>query len=111
MRATIGQWYEEHESGDQFKVITLDEGAVEVQYLDGDVGGFEADEWKQLALMRIAAPEDWSGALEPVQDGDGGYDPESFDPPEDQRPVTGFEQEQVLLPDEGAVRKARGPSL
>jgi hypothetical protein len=111
MRAKIGQWYEERETRDQFKVIALDEGAVEVQYLDGDVGGFDEEEWRQLELTRIAAPEDWSGALEPVQDGDGGYDQESFEPPEDQRPLSGFEQDQVLLPDEGEVRKARGPGF
>jgi len=109
MHAQIGQWYEEHGSGDKFKVIASDEGAVEVQYLDGDVGSFEQDEWTHLGLMRIAAPEDWSGALEPVEDGDGGYDPESFEPPEDQRPQSGFEQDQVLLPDETPVRKASGP--
>lgn len=110
MRARIGQWYEERETRDQFKVIALDEGAVEVQYLDGDVGGFDEDEWKELELMRVAAPEDWSGALEPIEDGDAGYDPESFEPPEDQRPLSGFAQDQ-LLPEEGQVRKSRGPSL
>jgi hypothetical protein len=102
IRPIVGDWYRDRESEEKFEVTALDEdeGSIEVQYLDGEIAEFSTDDWSNLSLARTAPPEDWSGALEQVEDGDGGYDPESFDPPTGQRPLSGFEQDEVLLSDE-----------
>jgi hypothetical protein len=102
----IGQWYADAQDG-RFKVVAIEDGGgIEVQYLDGDVGGFDPEEWLASDLKRTAAPEDWTDALEPIEDGDAGYDEESFDASRPRLP--GVEDGNVLLPDEGQVHKARG---
>ncbi len=107
VRPMIGQWYLDLANEQQFKVVARDEDSIEVQYLDGGVAAYDGEEWQCLDIALTAAPEDWSGALEPVEDGDGGYDPESFEPPADQRPPTGFGQDQILLADEADAREAQ----
>ena len=62
----IGQWYLDLANEQQFKVVARDEDSIEVQYLDGGVAAYDGEEWQCLDIALTAAPEDWSGALEPV---------------------------------------------
>ncbi|SMF31248.1 hypothetical protein SAMN02745866_02052 [Alteromonadaceae bacterium Bs31] len=56
----IGKWYQDTVSLQLFEVVAVDEdiGAIEVQYLDGDIGEFELEVWGQMNLVSAAAPED-----------------------------------------------------
>lgn len=100
----VGEWYLDSETHEEFKVVGMDEesGCLEVQYLNGEIGELEKEEWGALELSRIGPPEDWSLALEPLEDGDAGYDEESWDasPPQ----IPNVEDGNLLLPDEGEAR-------
>jgi len=99
----VGEWYLDRESEQEFEVVDLDEdaGLIEVQYLNGEIGEFDLEEWKELELSKIEPPEDWNASLEPVEEGDAAYDPEQ---PVRRRPPSGFEPDEVLLSDEAASR-------
>jgi hypothetical protein len=58
-----GQWYENVEEDDSFRVVSVDEDAelVEIEYLDGDIEELDIDAWHEMDLERIAEPEGWAG--------------------------------------------------
>jgi hypothetical protein len=58
-----GQWYENIEDDDSFRVLTVDEDAelVEIEYLDGDIEELDLDSWHEMDLERIEQPEGWAG--------------------------------------------------
>jgi len=78
---TAGEWYLDSETHGEFEVVAMDEanGFLAVQYLNGEIGELDVEEWDALELSRIGLPEAWSLALEPLEDGDAGYDEESWD--------------------------------
>lgn len=94
----VGEWYLDSGSEDEFEIVDVDEDSdlIEVQYLNGEIGEFTREEWNSLELSQIEASEDWTVALEPLEEGDAGYDPESFEPPPRRKPLPGFEEEDVL---------------
>lgn len=104
---TTGEWYLDSETEEEFEVVNLDEdsGLIEVQYLNGEIGELDREEWDGLALSRIEAPEDWTLALEPVEEGDVGYDAESFEGTPRRKPLPGFEEEDVLRSKEADVHE------
>jgi hypothetical protein len=57
-----GQWYENTEDNDTFRVLSVDEDAelVEIEYLDGDIEELDLDAWHEMDLERIEEPEGWS---------------------------------------------------
>jgi hypothetical protein len=57
-----GQWYENLEEEEQFRVLTVDEDSelVEIEYLDGDIEELDLEAWHEMDLERIAEPEGWS---------------------------------------------------
>jgi len=67
----IGNWFR-RPNGTLFEVVAVDEddGTVEIQQFDGTIGEFEIENWPQLLLVEISAPEDWSGSVD--------MDPEDF---------------------------------
>lgn len=76
-----GTWYRRLDTDDHFQVIALDEdeGIVEVQYFDGNVGEFDLDSWRELDIEIIETPIDWSGPMdrdEAYAYGGGGETPE-----------------------------------
>lgn len=69
----IGNWYGHRtEKGQKFEVIAVDEdaGLVAVQHYDGDVESFDIDDWYQMDLDPIEAPENWTGPLDGIIDED-----------------------------------------
>lgn len=69
----VGTWYGHRtEKGQKFEVIAVDEdeGLVEVQHYDGDVESFDIDEWYQMDLDVIEAPEEWTGPMDGITDED-----------------------------------------
>lgn len=57
-----GQWYENLEEDDSFRVLSVDEDAelVELEYLDGDIEEIDIDAWHEMDLERIDEPEGWA---------------------------------------------------
>ncbi|MET0290821.1 MAG: DUF6763 family protein [Steroidobacteraceae bacterium] len=58
----VGQWYQNVEEDDSFRVLSVDEDAelVELEYLDGEIEEIDLDTWHEMDLERIAEPEGWS---------------------------------------------------
>ncbi len=65
-----GQWYENVEEDETFRVLSVDEDAelVEIEYLDGDIEELDLDAWHEMDLERIEEPEGWAGADEDEED-------------------------------------------
>ncbi|HEY2417449.1 MAG TPA: DUF6763 family protein [Steroidobacteraceae bacterium] len=59
-----GQWYENIDENDSFRVLSVDEDSelIEVEYLDGDIEELDLDTWQELDLEKIDEPEGWSAA-------------------------------------------------
>jgi segregation and condensation protein B len=57
-----GQWYENVEEDETFRVLSVDEDSelVEIEYLDGDIEELDLDTWHEMDLERIEEPEGWS---------------------------------------------------
>jgi hypothetical protein len=57
-----GQWYENVEEDETFRVLTVDEDAelVEIEYLDGDIEEMDIDTWHEMDLEKIEEPEGWA---------------------------------------------------
>lgn len=57
-----GQWYENAQEDETFRVLSVDEDAelVEIEYLDGDIEELDLDAWHELDLEKIEEPEGWS---------------------------------------------------
>ena len=67
----IGHWYR-RPNGTLFEVVAIDEddGTVEIQLYDGTIGEIEIENWPNMLLVEVSAPEDWSGSVD--------MDPEDF---------------------------------
>jgi hypothetical protein len=59
-----GQWYENVDENESFRVLSVDEDSelVEIEYLDGDIEEIDLETWHELDLDKIDQPEGWSGA-------------------------------------------------
>jgi hypothetical protein len=59
-----GQWYENIDENDSFRVLSVDEDSelIEIEYLDGDIEELDLDTWQELDLEKIDEPEGWSAA-------------------------------------------------
>jgi hypothetical protein len=57
-----GQWYENLEEEESFRVLSVDEDSelLEIEYLDGDIEEIDLESWHEMDLERIAEPEGWS---------------------------------------------------
>ncbi len=77
-----GQWYENLEEEEQFRVLSMDEDSelVEIEYLDGDIEEIDLETWHEMDLDRIEEPEGWSES----DDEDEAEDDEDWDEDEDE---------------------------
>jgi hypothetical protein len=78
----VGQWYENLEEEESFRVLSVDEDSelVEIEYLDGDIEELDIEAWHEMDLDRIEEPEGWS---EPDDDDDD-EDEEDWEEDEDE---------------------------
>jgi hypothetical protein len=67
-----GQWYENVEDDETFRVLSVDEDAelVEIEYLDGDIEEMDIDTWHEMDLEKIEEPEGWADKDEEEEDED-----------------------------------------
>ncbi len=65
-----GQWYENIDENESFRVLSVDEDSelVEIEYLDGDIEEIDLDTWQELDLDKIDQPEGWSGEDDEEED-------------------------------------------
>ena len=79
-----GQWYENGEEDETFRVLSVDEDAelVEIEYLDGDIEELDIDSWHEMDLERIPVPEGWTEAAD-ADDDDDDWDEDEEDEDED----------------------------
>jgi hypothetical protein len=61
----IGNWFR-RPNGTMFEVVASDEedGTVEIQLFDGTIGEVEIENWTQMLLVEVSAPEDWSCSVD-----------------------------------------------
>ncbi|MDD5036788.1 MAG: hypothetical protein PHE55_18825 [Methylococcaceae bacterium] len=71
----LENWYQDAESGRSFRIVAIDtdNDAIEVQYLNGDIGEFDSTTWEDSAFFPIEPPEDWSAPFDDVEVEDLGY--------------------------------------
>jgi hypothetical protein len=57
-----GQWYENIDENESFRVLSVDEDSelIEIEYLDGDLEELDLDTWREFDLDKIDQPEGWS---------------------------------------------------
>lgn len=80
-----GQWYENLEEEEQFRVLTVDEDSelIEIEYLDGDIEEMDVETWHEMDLEKIAEPEGWSESEEEEDEEDDDWDDEDEDDDDD----------------------------
>jgi hypothetical protein len=78
-----GQWYENVEEEETFRVLSVNEDAetIEIEYLDGEIEEIDIDAWHEMDLERIDEPEGWS---ETDEDDDEDEDDEDWDEDDDE---------------------------
>lgn len=61
-----GQWYENLEDEESFRVLTVDEDSelVEIEYLDGEIEEIDLETWHEMDLDQIDEPEGWAESEE-----------------------------------------------
>lgn len=76
-----GQWYENAEEDETFRVLSVDEDGelVEIEYLDGDIEELDLDAWHEMDLERIEEPEGWTASAEDEEDDDEDLDDDDDD--------------------------------
>lgn len=81
----IGQWYENIEDEDTFRVLSVDEDSelVEIEYLDGDIDEIDLEAWHDMDLELIEEPEGWSDEDEDDDEDDDDED-DDWDEDEDE---------------------------
>src|SRR5215469_6400685 len=77
-----GQWYENLEEEESFRVLSVDEDSelVEIEYLDGDIEEIDLESWHEMDLERTDEPEGWSES----DDEDEAEDDEDWEEDEDE---------------------------
>ena len=79
-----GQWYEDLDREEIFKVISLDpdEASLRLQWLDGEVEEIDLDAWAEMDLELADEPEGWVDEEDDDEDED--EDDEDWDDDEDE---------------------------
>lgn len=65
-----GQWYENLEEDEAFRVLSVDEDSelVEIEYLDGEIEEIDLEAWHEMDLERTEEPEGWSESEDEDED-------------------------------------------
>src|SRR3974390_348275 len=86
-----GQWYENLEEEESFRVLSVDEDSelVEIEYLDGDIEEIDLESWHEMDLERTDEPEGWSES----DDEDEAEDDEDWEEEEEEDDVDEDEDE------------------
>ena len=79
-----GQWYENLEDEESFRVLTVDEDSelVEIEYLDGEIEEIDLETWHEMDLEQTDEPEGWAESDE--EEDEEEEDDEDWDEDEDE---------------------------
>jgi hypothetical protein len=77
----IGDWFK-NEMGQSFEIVAIDEkeGAVEVQFYDGEIAEYDTETWEMLNIVPISPPEDWSAPFDDMEKDDLSFSDKPFHP-------------------------------
>lgn len=80
-----GQWYENLEDEESFRVLTVDEDSelVEIEYLDGEIEEIDLETWHEMDLDRTDEPEGWAESDEDDDEDEEEEEEEDEDEDED----------------------------
>jgi hypothetical protein len=83
------QWYQHRDKGYRFQVLAVDPDAdtIDIQHFDGDVEEIDFDQWAELDIEPIEAPEDWTGPMDDLEVDDLGYTETDMDPRDWEEPL------------------------
>lgn len=75
LEPTVGQWYLRRDNGQMFIIVAVDPagGNIEIQSFDGDIEELNMDAWHEIGVESVAAPEDWTGPYDDLEQDDLGY--------------------------------------
>jgi hypothetical protein len=61
----IGQWFR-RPNGGLLEVVAVDESdeTIEVQFFDGTIDEVDTEAWRELFLIEVSPPEDWTGSVD-----------------------------------------------
>ncbi len=95
-----GQWYENLEEEEPFRVLSVDEDSelVEIEYLDGDIEEIDLETWHEMDLERTEEPEGWSESQD--EDEDEEDEEDDWDEDEDDDDLDDDEDDESDEPDE-----------
>ncbi len=76
-----GQWYENLEDEESFRVLTVDEDSelVEIEYLDGEIEEIDLETWHEMDLEQTGEPEGWAESEEDEEEDEEEEDEEDDD--------------------------------
>ena len=65
-----GQWYENLEEDESFRVLKVDEDAelVEIEHLDGEIEEIDLETWHEMDLEPTEEPEGWAESEDEDED-------------------------------------------
>jgi len=80
-----GQWYENVEEEESFRVLSVDEDSetVEIEYLDGDIEEIDIEAWHEMDLELTQEPEGWAGDDDEEEEDEEEEDDEDEDEEDD----------------------------
>ena len=81
-----GQWYENLEDEESFRVLTVDEDSelVEIEYLDGEIEEIDLETWHEMDLEQTDEPEGWAESEDEDEDEEEEEDEDDDDWDEDE---------------------------
>jgi hypothetical protein len=81
-----GQWYQNVEEEESFRVLSVDEDSelVEIEYVDGDIEELDIEAWHEMDLEKTTAPEGWSESEPKEEEEDEDEEDEDDDWDEDE---------------------------
>ena len=76
-----GQWYENLEEEESFRVLSVDEDSelVEIEYLDGDIEEIDLETWHEMDLDLTEEPEGWAESEEEDDEDDEDWEEDEDD--------------------------------
>jgi hypothetical protein len=97
-----GQWYENLEEEESFRVLSVDEDSelLEIEYLDGDIEEIDLETWHEMDLERIEEPEGWSESDDEEAEDDEDWEEEEEDEDEDEDDDDDWDEEEDDADDE-----------
>lgn len=66
----VGNWYQDVAEDEIFEVVAVDDDAIAIQYLNGNLGEIDLENWAQMVLLPAEPPDDLN-ELEDLMLGDG----------------------------------------